>query len=262
MKRTLPWMFALAAALCIVGHHLWNEPVSREATPSHELVSIEPESATANADARNFAQPSRVRKLTLADSESDAAMPVEGSWARELRLLKEEAEKNPEAALERIAGMTVAEERESATKEICLQLAGSDPALALDAAWRLQLGRLGGVTESATLESLAGRWAAADLPAALEWINRQPLDEDGRRDWVVKGIASAWSQYAPADAARFVAESMTPNRIQVDAAMIVVGEWAVADLPAATAWVDLFAEGPLRDRGRVELQRAAASEER
>jgi hypothetical protein len=255
-------MFALAAALCIVGRHLWNEPALRESAPSHELVSIEQDSAAANADAHSFAQPFPVRMLALAESESDAEMPFEGSWAHELRLLKEEADKNPEAALERIAEMTVAEERELATKEVCLQLAGSDPALALDAAWRLQLGRVGGVTESATLEILASQWAAADLPAALEWINRQPMDEDGRRDWVVKGIASAWSQYAPADAARFVAESMTPNRIQVDAAMIVVGEWAVADLPAATAWVDLFAEGPLRDRGRMELQRAAASEER
>lgn len=178
---------------------------------------------------------------------------LEGNWTRELRELKEIALQNPEAALARAAELSVGEEREAAVKEVCLQIASRDPALAVEAAWRLELGKLGGRAEGLALENLGSQWAVRDLPAALAWVREQPVDETGRRDRIIKGIVAGSSQQPPAETARVIAESMSPNYVQFDAAMNFVGRWAATDFPGAAAWVDLFPEGPLRERGRKEL---------
>jgi hypothetical protein len=216
-------------------------------------------------EARSFSTSIAIDELPGEDTstqESTEETPaIQGSWARELRQLRELALQDSEAALARVSQMSVAEEREAALKEVCLQLAASDPASAMNAAWRFQLGRLGGLAESATLEDLARRWAAADLPAALAWVSQQPLDEAGQRDRVIKGIAAAWSEGSPADAAHLIAEYMSPNFAQWDAAMKLVGCWASADFAGAAAWVDLFPEGSTQDRAREELSKVVSTQQ-
>jgi hypothetical protein len=198
---------------------------------------------------------------TLTEESVDERPAFEGSWARELRALKELAAKDSEAALERVSQMSVAEEREAALKEVCLQLAVSDPASAMNAAWQFQLGSLGGLAENAVLEELAGRWAATDLSAALAWLSQQPLDEAGQRDRVLKGIAFAWSKESPADAVRLVIEHMSPDYAQCDAAIKLAGRWAAVDFSTAAAWVDLFPEGSIQDRAREELSKVAPAQQ-
>ena len=79
----------------------------------------------------------------------------------------------------------------------------------------------------------------------------------------MKGIASLWSQTAPADAASLVAEQMSPDEHeQLDAAMAVVGQWAARDYAGAAAWVELFPEGSIQDRGREELSKAVANQKK
>jgi len=197
---------------------------------------------------------------TLAEESVEEIPAIAGSWARELRQLKELAAEDPAAALTRASELSASEEREAALREVCIQISASNPALAMNAAWQYQLGKLGGMAEVTALENLASQWATTDLLAALTWTDQQPPDEAGQRDRVIKGIASTWSQHAPADAARLIAESMSPNYPQFDAAMNLVGQWATTDFPGASAWVQLFPEGPLQDRGREELSKAVSAQ--
>jgi hypothetical protein len=196
--------------------------------------------------------------------DSGVAVPAtESSWAKELRELKELAARDPAAALERVARMSEKEERMSALKELCLQVATNDPPGAMNAAWHLGLGQLtDNPAEEAALENLAQRWAATDLPGALTWVSELPEDEDGRRDRALQGMAVALAQTAPAEAAGLVAEGITPgSRMQFNAAMVILRQWAVRDYAGASGWVDLFPEGSMRDRGREELVRSKPSQQ-
>ena len=204
----------------------------------------------------------------LAESNAPAAATaeevpdVEIGWAKEMRELKELAVKDPDAALAQVAQTSDKEERKAALKEVCLLVAGKDPAKAMTAAWRLELGKFAeGPTESAALEDLARQWAAADLSAAFAWAVQQPVDEEERRDRVMKGIATAWSQTAPTEAARLVSEQINPDsNVQIDAAMTVLRQWAAQDYTGAATWVDHFPEGWMQDRAKEELAKARPDE--
>ncbi len=187
-------------------------------------------------------------------------VPAGRGWAQELDALKHLARENPNAALEQLNEISVAEEQQVAVREVCAIIATNDPALSLKSAWHFELGKLGGRAEADALQALAYRWADAEPEAALNWARLQTRDEGGRLDCVLKGIARARSEESPAEAARLIAEFMSPNFSQFDAAMHLVGDWAKADFAAASAWVDLFPHGPVQDRGREELSKAFASD--
>jgi hypothetical protein len=193
----------------------------------------------------------------------EEAPDVEMSWAKEMRELKELAAKDPDAALEQVAQEPTKEDRNNALKEVCLQIARQDPAKAMTAAWCLGLGKfVDDPAESAALEKLAGQWAAADLPTALAWACEQPTDEEERRDQVMKGLASVLSQSSPEVAACLVGEQMSPDgRAQFEATMVVVRQWAAQDFAGAAAWVALFPEGPIQDRGTEELAKGLFSQQ-
>jgi len=235
---------------------------------SSPLANIEPcdrsvsDSAPAQEGSGSAPDPDHLAEGAAPAENQDMEVPaIESSWARELRELKALASRDPVAALEQVAGMADKEEREAATKEICLELAPKDPALAMDAAWNLELGKDGGLAERAALENIARQWATADLSTALAWANAQPADDEGRRDQIMKGITVILSRTAPADAARLVAEQMSSNHEQYDAAMTVVSQWAVLDFTGAAEWVSLFPEGPTQDQGLEELTKAVSGRE-
>lgn len=201
------------------------------------------------------------RVVRAVDNSGNAPMdeepPMETSWMKELQELKELAAKDPDAALDRVAQMSEKEERVSALKAVCLQVAEKDPAKALTSAWALGLGHVADESsDGKTLEKLAGQWAVVDLAAAITWAGNQPGDEEERRDLIMKGIASVWAQTSPEDAAHLVATQMTPEKVQFEAAMVIVGRWAVRDYDQASAWVDLFPEGPIQERAKEELSKA------
>lgn len=141
--------------------------------------------------------------------------------------------------------------RKEALTDACFQIAQTQPQRAIVLAEEFKLSR------SAVLQNLAQQWAAKDLPSACQWISEQ-FDDD-QRNALATGAAFVWSQTAPADAARFVVEQMTPGSTRDAAVMMVIHQWALTDPAAATTWIEQFPEGPLRDDALGELTVATQS---
>jgi hypothetical protein len=260
VKKVATWLFALALAASFLAVY-WRKP-----TPAVVSAPVFPSSLNdANASDRGLALPG-ANTVALAESNAPAenmadAKPVLDVWGQTLRQVRELAAKNPTAALAWVGQLRLKEDRMTFLKEVCLQIARQDPAKAMTAAWDFGLGHFADESSDlVTLEKLAGQWAAADLPAALAWIGRQPADEEGRRDRVMQSLASALSQTWPEAAADLVATQMTPdNPPQINAAMTVVAQWAARNYAGASAWVDLFPKGPIQERAKKELAKAAAN---
>ena len=90
-------------------------------------------------------------------------------WDANLERACELVAQDPQAALVWVDQLPLREDREAALKELLPRLAKSDPAHAMEAAWRHELGKWGGEAERAVLEQVASRWAKSDLNAAFTW---------------------------------------------------------------------------------------------
>ena len=75
----------------------------------------------------------------------------------------------------------------------------------------------------------------------------------GERAWLAR-VAFIGSQSDPVDAARIVAEEMTPGQRQTEAAISVLHQWALRDLDGAATWAFAFPEGALRQRAMDEIK--------
>jgi len=181
--------------------------------------------------------------------------PAEDSWAAEVRALQDLAATSADAALARVAELADKHERRAAAVAVCLIVAAQDPARALTAAWRFEVGALDDEpAENRALEQLARRWAEADLLPALRWVGTLPADEATRRDRVLKGMVAAVATEAPAAAVRLVDENgPADNHVRAEAAIDTLRQWTREDLAAATRWVAGLPEGALRERGIDEL---------
>ncbi|HEX2855700.1 MAG TPA: hypothetical protein VHO24_20865 [Opitutaceae bacterium] len=192
---------------------------------------------------------------TTPDSSSAEIPEIEGSWIKLLRELKELAAVAPDAALARVAGMPDKHERKTAARAVCLVIADRDAAKAMLAAWNNDLGKFTDeATENIAVEKLARQWAETDLVRAFVWASALPADDEARRDRVMKGIASALAQVAPAEAAAMIAKHIHPDSaVHIDAAIEVLRTWAAQEYSGAMAWAALFPDGALRERGIEEL---------
>ena len=82
----------------------------------------------------------------------------------------------------------------------------------------------------------------------------QPPKPPGEeRDRLLGRVAFTRSKENPADAAKLVAEWISPGEVQNEAAVSVLHEWALRDPRAALAWAQLFSENNLRDRALTEV---------
>lgn len=250
----LRWLPRLILAICAV--------VICSRMLVQNTVSPGKPSAVSNGWLRDVQPPSRIASYDTnpaVDARGDDSVSpiatVESSWGRELRELKELAAVAPDAALARVARMPEKHERKSAAQVVCLIVAGQDPAKAMLAAWSNDLGKFTDEsTEGAAVEILAKRWAEADLAKAFVWASALPADDEARRDRVVKGIALALVQVAPADAAAMVANHIdADSSVHIDAAIEILRAWATQEYPGAMAWASLFPAGPIRERGFDEL---------
>jgi hypothetical protein len=145
-----------------------------------------------------------------------------------------------------VVGLKDESDRKSAAMYVCEQIAESDPEAAVRASEMLELDGCRGM-----MEDLAQRWASEDFPAALAWARSRP-DNDQRAKSLTR-LALVQAQSDPVNAAALVASEMAPGANQDDAILIVLHTWAGKDLTAATAWVNQFPEGPLRERSAYEL---------
>jgi hypothetical protein len=172
--------------------------------------------------------------LNSAANEDDALDKLRG-WARN----------DPEAALIWGQGQTNNAERNEVLADACFQIAQTDPERAVMLAEKFQL------SNDAVLNNLAQQWAEKDLATAQSWITSQPSGD--QHDALATGLAFTWSQTEPAGAAQFITQQITPGPAQNEAAMMVLHQWALTDLTAASAWARQFPDGSLRDRALNEL---------
>lgn len=254
-------MLGLILVTCLVVIYS-RKPVGETVSPvtsteSSRVASRPPASAPVAANDR------AAREITNTDTASeksnDEIPTVESSWSNELRELKELAAHDADAALARVAAMHEKHERKTVVQSVCLIIANKDPAKAMLAAWKNDLGKYADeAAENITVETLAKQWAEADLVKAFVWASTLPADDEARRDRVVKGIALALAQVAPVEAATMIAKHIHPeSAVHADAAIEVLRTWAAQEYSGAMAWASLFPTGALRERSLEELANAS-----
>ena len=79
----------------------------------------------------------------------------------------------------------------------------------------------------------------------------KPIGEE--RDRLLGRVAFTRSKENPIEAAKLVAEWISPGEVQNEAAISVLHQWALRDPKAALAWARLFPEEGLRDRALNEM---------
>lgn len=188
--------------------------------------------------------------VSAVKTEAGIAVSEDTPWSIQLQSLLELAVNAPDEAIARVASIEEKHERKSVATRVCPVIAKADPAKAMAAAWALELGRFNDeAKEVATLDEVARRWAEVDPVHALKWVSALPLDEESRRDHVVRGIALVLARESPDIAADLLAKNTLSNgSVQIDTALEVVQGWAARDRPAAHKWVEHLAEGALKMR--------------
>ncbi|MEO5714961.1 MAG: hypothetical protein ABIT37_15890 [Luteolibacter sp.] len=163
------------------------------------------------------------------------------------RAMQAWALKDPEAALAWAAELPDQGESGIAMMQVCAEVAESDPAAAIRLAVSHRLDEVtGGI-----IGNFTASWAARDLSAARDWVTGQPAGEF--HDQLMERIAFEYAKTDPPAAAQLVVDRMGSGESQIEAAISVLHQWAIKDLPAATAWVALFPDGTLRDRASLEV---------
>lgn len=181
-------------------------------------------------------------------------MPPDAEREKGLRELAQDwAMEDPTAAEQWAASLELTAERERALTHVCLKVAEMNPR---DAASIAQWHRL----HEGVLEAVASRWADADFDAAAAWASGFSNEE--LRERVLSRLAMARAGTAPHEAAVIVSESLAPGEVQEEAAMAVLHQWLLKDADAARQWVEVFPEGPLKERAMAEISGMMSYRER
>jgi hypothetical protein len=171
-----------------------------------------------------------------------------GSFREEylLRLAQLWSARDPAAALRWASLLQDETERASTLRAVCVELGQVDPEAAIRTMEDLSV-----PDDASTLDNLAQLWAGKDMTAATEWALARPAGES--RDRLLSRMAFVMAERSPREAATLVVESIPPGETQTEAAISIVHRWALQDWNAAKEWVDLFPEGPLRERAQHEI---------
>jgi hypothetical protein len=161
-------------------------------------------------------------------------------------LLDHWAESDAIAAAEWCARLDSGEKRSPWLVRVSSKLAKRDPAAAMAMLEEHHL-----AADPAATGTVLHHWARRDPDAAAEWISRQADEELRDASW--NRIALSLSESDPAKAATLAAENISGEVQQEEAVISVLHQWILRDRKAAAAWVDLFPEGPLRQRAAEEF---------
>ena len=159
--------------------------------------------------------------------------------------IREWARQNPEEALGWLPSAPAGETRDVVAEIVCARVAEFNPPQAVSLAESYS----GGCSN--LLENLVHQWAERDEPVARAYAIQKPPGEE--RDRLLSRVALARSKENPLDAAKLVAEWISPGEVQNEAAISVLHQWALRDPKAALAWAQLFREESLRDRASTEM---------
>lgn len=142
--------------------------------------------------------------------------------------------------LEWARGLPEGEGRQAVQLTLAYEAARTDPLEAMLIALALPPGR----TSDQLLVHAAGQWVGAG-DYAVEWAVEMP--DVALRDQVLAAIGTALSEYDPVAAATLVVEQISPGVEQNRAVVAVVQRWVQVAPTDAAAWVEQFADVPVRD---------------
>lgn len=224
-------------------------PVSEEATGSTPPRNLSRLTALAFPRPSESIFPDERTHLesTLASSESPGHsddLDKNRDWARSY----------PNEALAWLSNAPDSKQRATIAEIVCPQLVQTNIEQAVSLAERCYAGDTNVMQN--LLDNLAQLWAERDESAAYAWATSKPPGED--RDRLLQRIAFTQANSDPAEAARLVAEQISPGEIQNEAAISVLHQWAQHDAAAAMAWAQSFAVGDLHDRAIKEVENATA----
>ena len=185
-------------------------------------------------------------------AESIPPGPLRGNVMR--RVAQDWAVQDPQGAENWAGQLHDPDERIQTLSQVCYQVAQASPAQAVQDVQHLELKE----QKNPVLYDVAQQWAAKDYPAAYAWASQQPPGEE--KDQLMSRMVYVQSQTDPENAAKTVVEQISPGTVQTEAAITVIYQWAKTDMPGATAWVETFPPGPLRDRAEKELAGIAMSQ--
>ena len=234
---------ALVIGLCVTGVVLFHRPpapmeiASDEAPETIQQTDLEPVTQ-APEPLLPTPQPT-LSQSAVATTVAPPEPPEDPDAAREW------ARKNPHDALVWMLNAPAGEKRDTVVEMACAQVAESDPARAVS----LAEGYSGG--SSNLLENLVHQWADQNEPAARAYAMSKPIGEE--RDRLLGRVAFTRSKENPIEAAKLVAEWISPGEVQNEAAISVLHQWAFRDSNAALAWAASFPEGTVRDRALNEM---------
>ncbi|HEX9047696.1 MAG TPA: hypothetical protein VF988_11780 [Verrucomicrobiae bacterium] len=215
--------------------------------PAHD-AQPQPSQPSQPKPERPRATPDTGLATALANSES----PVN---SQDLNQNREWARTFPAEALVWLAKAAEGDQR-IAIAEIALPQLAQTNAAASVALARNYFGDSTNTALQFLLGGLVQQWAGQDFATARTWALSQPAGE--QRDALVQRIAMVESQTKPGDAARMIAEQMSPGPTQDEAAISVLYQWAQQDATAALAWAQAFPPGTLRERAINEVLNVTA----
>jgi hypothetical protein len=164
--------------------------------------------------------------------QSDATEPQALLVARALL-------KNPADVRTYCDGLTDGDWKQSVLKSASLELAGSDPAGAINLAWHLNTD----AARTDVLQTVTYDWITHEPRAALDWITQ--VNDPALREGLLAVGAKAIAATDPDLAAGWLVTAVKSEKILNDTALSVIESWAAQDPAKAAKWVALFpAQGP------------------
>jgi hypothetical protein len=215
--------------------------------PSRIIAALETTDDTEHRIALEALLPDLIKRDPAAAAELALGL---AEWERREQALRKVADtwaaSDPHAAVAWAAGLENEFERIMCVGSACTKISRAEPALAVSLAWSVY-----GLRESPHICFLAGYWLASDRPAAEAWIMN--ISDPHLRDRMWSEAALNLGSVSPEQAAILAAEKISPGPLQEEAVISALHQWVLTDRQAAAAWVELFPEGPLRERAEGEL---------
>lgn len=174
-----------------------------------------------------------LRRTEPPASGTGVAPPEEISFSR--------YDADPASALAWANGQSDGKERTAALEAIAWRAAVDDLPLAVEALEAMPEGE----PRNRLASHLTAEWATRDQDSALVWAMSR--SEENERNEALYGWIIATGEHDPARAGTMAADEITPGAAQNRAVISVVQRWTPKDLAAATAWVESFPEGDLKN---------------
>ena len=153
---------------------------------------------------------------------------------------------DPAAAAQWAGRLSDETERTEALAAIASEAVRSEPILALELACSLPDAAMTELVPRAVME-----WAVGEPVAAADWAGR--ISSVSLRATALAGIAVVWSERDPSAAATMAVQELPAGRLQADTIVSIVQRWGRQAPEEATAWVDQFPAGDLRDAAMESL---------